>query len=734
MGGGGRIRSVRIRGRIAAYVLLLAFVMQAPARGAEGSGEKTGPEKSGGQAPRALAEPPSAFRFPEVNVTAARGERTPIDLPYSISPLVLGEETGLRFRTLPEAVDALPGVMTQKTSHGQGSPYIRGLTSFHTLLLIDGVRLNNSVFRSGPNQYWNTVDPFSLERVELVRGPASVLYGSDAVGGTVNAVTLSPGIPDRGWTIDPRLDDRFASAEASHQGRAEIGVGGMGRFGLLGGISCKDFGDLVGGRHVGRMEKTGYREWDGDLKAVWKPSDAVTVSALIQHVSIENAWRTHKTVYGISWHGTTVGNERERILDQQRDLGYAQAEWTGKAGWFRRAQVSVSYQVQQEDRNRTKSAGKSDWQGFDAGTAGAFALAELETPAGRITAGLEHYHDVVNSFARKYDADGSLSSVEIQGPVGDDAAYDLFGAFLRDELRLGDFLEITGGLRFTWASALAQEVKDPRTGDPIEVSDRWSDLSGSLRFLVKPADGLRVYGGAAQGFRAPNLSDLTRLDTARSDEIETPSPDLDAEHFLTFELGVKADRRPFSAQIALFYTLLMNGIMRYPTGRMIGSDHEVTKDNVGDGFAYGLEAEGALRIGGGFSVRGSFFWMEGMQDTYDDERRKVRTWLSRLPPMEGSLGLRYEDPKGRFWVEGSLEMAGRADKLSLRDEGDTQRIPPGGTPGYGLLSLRLGAKPAENVSLFAGAENLGNKDYRVHGSGLNGPGTNLLLGLELGLP
>jgi len=87
----------------------------------------------------------------------------------------------------------VPGVMVQKTGHGQGSPYIRGFTGFRTLLMIDGIRLNNAVFRDGPNQYWNTVDPFSIERLEVVKGPSSVLYGSDAIGGTVNVITRGPG-------------------------------------------------------------------------------------------------------------------------------------------------------------------------------------------------------------------------------------------------------------------------------------------------------------------------------------------------------------------------------------------------------------------------------------------------------------------------------------------------------------------------------------------------------------
>ena len=122
-------------------------------------------------------------RLPTVLVTATRAEEDPHALPYAtdlVDPTKLERQQP---RTTIEALRAVPSVMLQKSAHGQGSPYLRGFTGFRTLMLVDGIRLNNSTFRDGPNQYWGTVDALSLERLEVVRGPGSVLYGSDAVGG-----------------------------------------------------------------------------------------------------------------------------------------------------------------------------------------------------------------------------------------------------------------------------------------------------------------------------------------------------------------------------------------------------------------------------------------------------------------------------------------------------------------------------------------------------------------------
>lgn len=135
-------------------------------------------------------EAESVLVLPEIVVTATRLERDVYSLPFTTYNLN-SEQKHIResIRSTPEALKGVPSVLVQKTSYGQGSPYLRGFTGFRTLFMIDGVRLNNSVFRDGPNQYWNTVDPLSIRAYELVMGPASVLYGSDAIGGAMNALT-----------------------------------------------------------------------------------------------------------------------------------------------------------------------------------------------------------------------------------------------------------------------------------------------------------------------------------------------------------------------------------------------------------------------------------------------------------------------------------------------------------------------------------------------------------------
>jgi len=208
-------------------------------------GRPTAPSRAG---PRAG---PPRIPVPGVVVTASRSESDPDTIPATL--YVLDEET-LRermVRTLPEALRETPGVMVQKTSNGQGSPFLRGFTGFRTLLLLDGVRINNSVLREGPNQYWATIDPLTISRLEVVMGPTSVLYGSDAIGGTVNALTRSADDSGPGVDAGGRGYYRFSTADTSNTYRLEMSGHVRDRAGLLLGGSYKEYDNLDGGSHVG---------------------------------------------------------------------------------------------------------------------------------------------------------------------------------------------------------------------------------------------------------------------------------------------------------------------------------------------------------------------------------------------------------------------------------------------------------------------------------------------------
>lgn len=663
-------------------------------------------------------EPPLAEK---VVVTATREEEPALDVPYGTAQVDAKEVERRSYRSTPQVLRNTPGVMVQETSPGQGSPFLRGFTGFRTLFLIDGIRLNNSTFREGPNQYWATVDPLSVARFDVVMGPSSVLYGSDAIGGTVQAFTKTPYGYGDGWTAAGLLLGRLASGEGSQTGRVEGSIGRDGATGLLAGFTGRNYGNIRAGDPMGEQPNTAYDEWAADAKLEHFLGENARLVLAYQQMEQNNVPRTHRTTVAKSFHGTTVGTELEHDFDQERMLLYAQLHAEELGGAIDEVHGSLSWHEQDETRDRLRTGDRRDRQGVDVGTLGTWLQLGSAVGAARLTYGVEYYHDDVSSFS---------TDNPVQGPVADDATYDLLGAYLQVALSAGERWEVILGGRLTWAAADADSVYDPVTDSATTLSDEWTALTGSVRVLYRIApDRWHLFGGVSQGFRAPNLSDLTRLDSARSNELEVPSPGLDPENYVAFEIGAKGQGRVFAVRISTYYTIIDDQIIRTPTGAVTpDGDLVVIKSNVGDGYVYGAELEGSWRFRPAWTLFGAITAMDGRVDTFATSAPVVtRDDLSRVMPLTTQVGARWDQPSGRFWFEVYALMAAKADRLSPADEEDTQRIPPGGTPGYGVVNLLFGWHVSGRADLVLGIENLFDKSYRVHGSGSNMPGFNALV-------
>lgn len=666
--------------------------------------------------------------LPPVVVTASRVAEPINKAAASVSKTSQKDLYENQARSLPESLDMTPGVMVQKTSPGQGSPYIRGFTGFRTLMLVDGIRLNSPVFREGANQYWNTVDSFSLDSTELLKGAGSTLYGSDAVGGTLQAFTQMPEYAPEGGgdSWGGRLATRVSSAEHSVVGRAEGYYGTEAWAGLF-GVTYKDFGDLEGGKHVGRQEGTGYQELDYDAKVrVALKGDRELVFA---HMTVEqdDVSRTHRTTDGISWKGTTVGTEKVHEFDQDHSTTYLRYLDREKTSLYDELQATVYFQRQEETKDVVKKDDTRTLDGFDVQTWGASADLVKETALGTWAYGVEYSRDGVDSFREYYAADGTLSSAGVQGPVADDSYYHTAALYVQDRVKLADRWELTLGTRATYVRADIGCYEDFSTSPHTAASmdEWWFDSSSSLRLAYTAVDDFwLLYASASQAYRAPGLSDLTRFDVSRSTDVETPSTDLDPETYLCGEIGTRVTAGPVEWQADYFYTHIRDMIVR----RTVSSG-VYTKINGGDGYVHGFESELKLHLGKQWVSATGFTWMEGYT-TYDDADGTRITEPIRTLPLTVYTSLRWESASRRFWAEVAERGSDAEDRLTEADKTDTQRIPEGGTPGYAVTDLRCGWRAGRGFSVVAGVENVFDKDYRIHGSGSNEPGRNFILSAE----
>lgn len=188
-----------------------------------------------------LLEPTRLTLHEEITVTAERDPKTSFESPFAIRILTARKISEQWPRTSPEALPEAAGVWLQKTNHGGGSPFLRGLTGNQVLALVDGIRLNNSTCRYGPNQYINGIDPYSTDRIEILPGAGSTLYGSDAVGGVLNFLTPSPGLAAHGTEISAAGRAKLVSGDMETSGRLDVRLRTP-RLGIAGGSSIKKRG------------------------------------------------------------------------------------------------------------------------------------------------------------------------------------------------------------------------------------------------------------------------------------------------------------------------------------------------------------------------------------------------------------------------------------------------------------------------------------------------------------
>jgi hemoglobin/transferrin/lactoferrin receptor protein len=663
-------------------------------------------------------------------VTASRSERVAGDSPYSTEVL---DDSFLREnsrRTLPDALQYTPGVLVQKTANGHGSPFIRGFTGRQNLLLVDGVRLNNSTWRSGPVQYWNTVDPLSIDRIELVRSHGSVLYGSDSAGGTLNAFTKSSDFRSRSagqsYLAGAAGYEFRTSGQGSHVGRLEVDTGIGESFGAWLGLSTKDFGDIEDSA-IGRMRGTGYREEALDFRFDWALSPDSTLTLAHQYVNQDDIARWHRTLDNPGWthgnHVTTPGLWTSNSHDQERSLSYLR--WAGENpqadAAIQKWNATLSYQSadDSETQNRLPAEDSLRASHIDLETIGLDLTMESRLGPGSLVYGFDYYHDEVDSSGFRNNQAGTSFRESL--PVADDSSYDLFGIFAQYTWNPLDALEITAGARNTHAEATLGRYYDSSGAIQTDQSRDWDSLVGNLRALYRIDEHWRIFGGVSQAFRAPNLDDLSGNLTAKSGSTALGSTNLDPEEFLTFELGTRHVADDFSLEAAVFYTDVQDLITAVP---ILDGGRDTINTNAAEGYVYGVELAAAWRFHPQWTLSGFTAWQDGRTETARFLGGPVQDKpMTRLLPPTGSLALRWTAENGAYWVEGRLMAAAREDRITAADQAaDAQRIPTGGTPGYAIASLRGGWQVNEHLELTCGLENLTDEDYRHHGSGQNEPG------------
>ncbi len=647
-------------------------------------------------------------------------------------------------RSLPEALSGIPSIMVQKTALGQSSPYIRGLTGYHNVLLVDGIRLNHSAMRSGPNQYWSTVELFGTDRVEALRCTHGVLFGADAVGGIVNSLSSEPFYSNQKNYRSFELLGRASSAERSFSAGFSAEVSSPKWFAEISHTE-RSFGDLDGGRKVGRQKNTGYDVRGSQARLSRKLSDNADLIFGIQKNFMDNVPRTHKTIDGLTWEGLSRGKEIWRRLDQERNLYYGRLAWEDIEGIANSGNLTLSLHSHDQERNRMKGnsgvATGGDLQTFSLEDIGLTArFVKEDFLQGILAYGAEWHQEKLVSGGYKFDANGNRTANLVQGPLAADSLHDRFATYFQYKYAFDSGWSLEPGIRYSATKADLRKFYEKNSDistlfAPEEKT--YEEILGSLRATKQINEELFIFSGLSQGFRPPSLYDLTSTDETST--VEKPNTKLEPEKFLQAEFGIRVDSGSWEWQTSYYYTWIKDMIIRSP---IESGKSDVLKSN-GDGFIQGIELELGYQWTPSWKSEFSFSWMDGEVEQMLDNNATgtvaingrnystVNRATTRLMPIQAKFTTQYT-PMGSNWSSALSFLAlSKADDLSLKDETDVTRIPSNGTPSYFLTNIYGNYDISDRSLISLALENIGNVDYRVHGSGLNGAGRNFILSCSI---
>jgi outer membrane receptor protein involved in Fe transport len=654
-----------------------------------------------------------------ITVTAERTAEVDTRSAARVATTHLRAETAEQpLTTVADLLKAEPNILLQTTTPAQASPFLRGLTGYQVLNLVDGVRYNNATFRSGPNQYLALLEPSQIRAIEAVLGPSSAEYGSDALGGVIQVLT-----PASRWTerreVHGTLEASAQTADLSAGGSGQVQVSSR-RWSWLAGGSGHQVGDLRAGggadsrnalaRYLGidggqirgllgnRQIDTKFQQAGAHTKAAFRPNARSVYSAWYQHST-----QSHVENYKDLWGG--LGRLRSSVTPQSTDLLYARAEWLD-VGWLDSLSGTFSLNRQRDGAVR-QNLRTTDSITVDNVTVNALGYSGLaRTHIGR--------HQVIAFGGELYDESIEASRLvngRSQRPLyPDGSGYRTNGVFAQDSLELfRRRLRLTGGVRYTRVKASVQ---------PDTFSDFTYNASASWQ--LNGVFGLQFATG--RGFRAPNANDLSVVglndlgyEVPVSEAVAArgllatnagegalssgrPLSGLVAESLRSYEAGFRVSAGRFYFRAQGFWADLKDPIVRRtllfpannpptalggqpvtvirPTAQQAAQgvvtvatpvDPRAVKSFVNDGASryYGLETLAEYR-----SVR----WLAGANYSYIlgrdlNPNRNIR----RLPPAQGAFRVRRVTGWRGLWVEGRLTAAAAQDRLSGGDL-DDERI------------------------------------------------------------
>jgi len=616
--------------------------------------------------------------------------------------------------TVIESLRGVPGAFVQQTTPGQSVVFIRGGKGSEVLHLVDGFRLNSGIFRNSPNQYFSLVDGQSLERLELLRGPSGGLYGSDAMGGVVNLLTPHP------LDLDPNSSRQSVRGRVDSAQSLVLGhySGAVRAEGFAAQVSATRVD--VGNRDIGGGEERPFSSFESNAVSAKLAYENEAIGRFTLNLQDTYQPRTYRHDELVPGFGQTTATAAVATFEPQARQ-FAQLGWDYAVDgtWFQNLKAQIGKQVIRDDRRSrdTGSFSEAREQNTDRMAGGSFQASGSTDTGHRYSVGIETYGEKVKSYRQNVDIRTNVSANAL-GRFPNGSTQETWSIFAVDDWEISENVDWVFSGRY---SDFELDIANQPGLAGVKINN--DSFSGSTGVSVGVADGTRLVANIGRGFRAPNIFDVGQFGNRPSNRFAIPNPELVPETVVSMDFGVKHDGDTFDFEAFAWRSDFDDKIITVLTGRMVGARREVQNRNATKAELYGVEFGFTWDVADNLWIDGSLNYTRGTEELDGNV-----TPADRIAPLNTYLSVNWQmDDRWRFNAD--VLAATKQDRLSERDRTDP-RVNPLGTPGYGRFDVGTTFAASDRIDLSFAIENIGDRQYREHGSGIDAIGRNYVLGFD----
>ena len=704
------------------------------------------------------------FSLDQVVVSATRWNQPQREVPGRVTTLSKKEVSLQNPQTAADLLGITGEVFIQKSQQGGGSPMIRGYSSNRLLYALDGIRMNTAIFRSGNLHNIISLDPLAIEAAEVLFGPGSVIYGSDAIGAVMAFQTLSPQFSlSNQNTISGKLLSRYSSANQEKTAHIDLNIGGK-KWALLSSLSFTAFNNLgMGSFGPEEYLRPFYVEHqngedriiENDDPRVQRPNGYSQIN-LMQKIRFQPT-KEWDLQYAFHYSTTSDIPRYDRLIRMRQELPRS-AEWFyGPQEWMMNNlsithNDSATFYDQMSIRLAHQFFGESrvdrDFQAIERSVrlekVDAYSMnIDLTKNIGggsSLYYGLEAIFNQVNSSGQDENIEtGAVRTGPSRYPQ---AEWSSYAAYLVFKQKLSDNLNLQAGVRYNQFQ-LEADFSNNLDFYPFPESNASINngaLTGSLGVVYTPSDDWMLSTNLSSGFRSPNVDDIGKVFDSEPGSVVIPNPDLSAEYAYNAEASIaKVFGNRVKVDLTAYYTHLDNALVRRSfqlNGRdSILYDGELSQvqaiQNAANAKVYGLQSGFELKLPGGWSLLSRVNVQVGEEELDDGSispSRHAAPWygLTRLTYAQEKLDVQlYALYSGAKKFEDlPLEERAKDYLYAINNNGDPY------SPSWFTLNVKAVYRISDAWAFNAGLENISDLRYRTYSSGIIAPGRNVVVSAQ----